>query len=187
MSLTGFTLQHLPAFKNNWKRFLFLGIVLFALGIFAIYASTFTTLVSVIFLGFVLFVGGVLIAFDTFSFWWKKWNGFFVHLIVAILYLAVGICLIKDPVQSLITLTLLLGIFYIAAGVLRIAFSAALQSPQWGWSWLNGLITLLLGILIIVSWPGSSLFIIGLFVGIDLLFAGWSYIMAALAGRRLNK
>lgn len=162
-----------------------LGIALMILGCFAIAASAFTTLVSVVLLGFVIFFSGVIMALDTFTFWMSKWSGFFIHATLAILYIAVGLMLINNPVEGSISLTLLLGIFYTIAGIFRIGFATSLQTPKWKWSLFNGIITLILGILILNSWPASSLFIIGLFVGIDLFFVGWAYVMGALAAHSL--
>jgi uncharacterized membrane protein HdeD (DUF308 family) len=178
--------HHLPAFGNNWRWFLLWGIGLIVLGLLAISAATFTTLLSVILLGMLIFFSGVIMLVDSFSFWRKK-NGFFIHLLVAILYLVVGMMLIKNPVEGAISLTLLLSLFYIFLGVFRIATSAVLQLPRWGWVWLNGVVTLILGILIMMTWPAtSSLFVIGLFVGIDLVFLGWTYVMLGLAGRNMR-
>ena len=184
--ILGFDSEHLPAFGNNWRRFLALGIVLVILGAFAISASTFTTLLSVVLLGIIMLCSGVLIAFDTFSFWHKKGSGFLLHLLMAILYIIVGVMFIRNPAESSISLTLLLGVFYLMIGMFRIAFSPTLRTPRWGWGWLNGVITLLLGIMIITSWPASGLFVIGLFIGIDLVFCGWAYIMSALAARKIT-
>lgn len=184
--LFGLNEHHRLAFGNNWRRFLLLGILISILGLVVIAAAEFTTLLSVVFLGFVIFLSGLVIATDTFTFWRGKWTGFLLHFILAVLYLLVGITLIAHPVAGAISLTLILGIFYIITGVMRIGFTSLLQTPHWGWGWLNGLITLILGILILNSWPVSSLFIIGLFVGIDLFFCGWTYIMAALAARKLQ-
>lgn len=183
--ILGFDQEHLPAFGSNWRQFFIFGIILVILGLFAISASTFTTILSVVFIGFIIFLSGIIIAFDTFSFWHRKGSGFFLHALFAILYLVTGIILITHPVEGSISLTLVLGIFYLIIGLFRIAFAPTLRAPTWGWSWLNGVITLLLGIMILTSWPASGLFVIGLFVGIDLVFAGWAYIMSALAARKL--
>lgn len=180
--------EHLPDFGKHWSRYFILGLALVVLGIFAIMQATFATLVSIVVLGFLIFFAGAVILVDTMGFWWDRWGGFFLHLIIALLYLAVGITLIMNPVEGSISLTLLLGIFYLVVGLVRIFFSASLRSPRWGWSLINGIITFILGVLILSSWPASSLFIIGLFIGIDMVFSGWAYIMASLAGRRfLNR
>ncbi len=185
--LKSFNDQNIPSFGKNWSMFLIWGIVLFLLGILAVSATTLTTMITVTTLGFIIFLSGIVITVDSFSSWRGKWGGFLIHFIVGLLYLAVGVMLIKNPLQASISLTLLLGIFYIIAGVFRLIISMSVKMPRWGWNWLNGLITLLLGILIITSWPASSLFFIGLFVGVDLLFCGWAYIMTGIAARRFAK
>lgn len=178
---------HLTAFSHNWGWFLIWGIVLFSLGVFAIYFTTFTTLLSVVFLGFVIFAGGIVIILDSFSFWWRKWRGFTLHILMGLLYAIVGLMLINSPIFASVSLTFLLAVFYIALGLFRIFYSMSLSMPKWGWTLFNGIVALLLGVLILAEWPASSLFIIGLFVGIDLLIVGWGYIMAAVAGRMMFK
>lgn len=179
--------SHLPSFGKNWLRFLTWGIILVILGLFAIYAAAIATLISVVSLGFIILFCGAVLLLDTTTFWWKKWGGFTLHFIVALLYLIVGVTLISNPVQASISLTLLLGIFYLVIGLFRIGYSISMQAPQWGWALFNGIIAFLLGALILSSWPASSLFIIGLFVGIDLVVVGWTYIMFAIAAHGIAK
>lgn len=175
--------QFLPAFSKHWGWFLFFGVVLLILGLVAISAATFTTMVSIVLLGVIILISGFIMAFNSFSFWWGKGGGFILHFLFALLYLAVGFMLIKHPIQSSISLTLLLGIFYLILGIFRLAAAPAVHAPRWGWEWFNGIITLLIGIMIMTSWPLSGMFIIGLFVGIDLVFAGWTYIMLSIAAK----
>jgi uncharacterized membrane protein HdeD (DUF308 family) len=177
----------IDAYNKNWGWFFVWGIALIILGLTAIYFSMVATVVSVIFLGTLLIFAGVFVVFDTFQFWWGKWGGFTAHLIIGLLYAVVGIMLIQQPVASSISITLLLGIFYIFLGIFRLIYPLTLELPQKGWRLFNGLITLLLGILILAEWPMSGLFIIGLFIGIDLLIAGWIYTAAALAAKTLLK
>lgn len=177
----------ISAFGKNAGLFIFWGVLLVILGILALYYVNFTTLFSVIFLGFLFFAGGIIVGIDTFTFWWGKWPSFFLHLLMAFLYIAAGITLINSPILGSISITLFLGIFYFVLGIIRIALSLYLRSPRWGWSFFNGVISLLLGALILAQWPASGLFILGIFVGIDLLFSGWAYIMAGLAGKALVK
>lgn len=177
----------LAVYSRNWGWFFIWGIVLFILGGLAISFTTFSTLLSVVFLGFVIFSCGVVIIIDTFTFWWGKWLGFFLHLVIGALYLAVGVTLINSPMWGSVSLTLFLAIFYIIIGIFRIIYSQSIKSPKWGWALFNGIVSLLLGILILIQWPASSLFIIGLFVGIDLIFSGWGYMMAALGARSLKR
>lgn len=169
--------------RLNWGWLLTLGIILFLLGIYAISLDTLTTLITVIFLGALILISGILILLDTFKFWWGNWLGFFLHFIIGVLYVVVGWMLIQNPISASISLTLLLGIFYVIVGLVRLIYTFSISVPQTGWRVFNSLITLVLGILILASWPSSSLFIIGLFVGIDLLVVGMSYIMIALHSR----
>lgn len=175
------------AYSKFWRGFLAWGIALVILGTLAVVYSTFTTLLSVVFLGFLILIAGIFVIIDAFSFWWKKGSGFFLHLLMGILYVAVGFMLINNPVWSSISLTLLLGIFYLALGITRIIYALSHRLPMWGWNLVNGLIALVLGLLILMQWPMTGLFVIGLFIGIDLLFAGWAYIMTAMSARSLTK
>ena len=172
---------------SHWAWFLALGILLMVVGAIAISAAAFTTIVSVIFIGVLITIGGVVILLDSFKSWWGKWGGFLLHLLLGILYIAAGTMLINSPIMGSISITLLLGIFYIIVGTSRLVSSSSWKMARWGWGFFNGLITLLLGILILANWPASSLFIIGLFVGIDLFVAGWVYLMIALAAKNLAK
>jgi uncharacterized membrane protein HdeD (DUF308 family) len=174
------------AFRKNWGWILAWGIALTVLGVLAISASIFTTLISVIFLGGIFTVGGCVMTINTFQYWWQKWSGFFSHLIVALVYLAFGLMLIFMPLPAALSITVLLAIVFIILGFFRIIFSATFQFPRWGWTFLSGIITLALGILILAQLPASGLYIIGLFIGIDLFIWGWAYIMLALYAKNLN-
>jgi uncharacterized membrane protein HdeD (DUF308 family) len=178
--------EHLPHFQKSEKKFLWLGIFFIILGCVAVGTAVLTTLISIVLLGMIFAVGGILMLIDSFSFWHKK-SGYFVHLLISLLYFGIGASLIIYPAAGSISLTLILGIFYIISGVFRISFASAVQTPHWGWAWFNGFISVLIGLLILTSWPASGLFVIGLFVGIDFIFAGWAYVMASLGARRSLK
>lgn len=174
------------AFGQNWGVFLTWGIVLAVLGFIAISAAIATTVITVVILGILLMLGGIVLLFDTFTYWRHK-PGFALHIMIGLLYLFGGIALIVHPVESSVSLTLLLGVLFLILGVIRMFFSFSLRSPQWGWGFFNGLLTFVLGILILSNWPEASLFIIGIFVGIDLLFCGLAYIVAALSVRHFKQ
>lgn len=180
---TRITNQYLEAFGRNWIWFLLWGIAVTILGLFAISATTLTTIITVLTLGLLLILGGIIVIFDAFTFWRGKGSGFYMHVLMGILYLLAGSILIKNPLAGSVSITLLLGIAYTLLGLFRIIYSLSIRLPRWSWSLFNGLVTLLLGILIMASWPASSLYIIGLFVGIDLVFCGWAYIMTAIAAK----
>lgn len=174
------------AVKKAWGWFLLWGIGLLILGLLAISSVTLTTLISIIFLGVLIFISGVIILIDAFTFWWRLWGGFFLHFFIGLFYLFAGAILIKNPIFASLSLTFILGIFYVLIGISRIIYSLTLQVFRWKLTLFNGIVTLLLGILILASWPSSSLYIIGLFVGIDLVICGWVYIMAAMYAKSVK-
>lgn len=182
-----FSPEYRASFAQHWLKFFMFGLVLVVLGIIAVSATTMTTLLSVIFLGSLLLMGGIILILDALSFWWNKWSGFFLILISGLIYLGLGIIMIANPVLASASLTLFLGIFYLVIGFFRIVTIAFTRMPNWGWGMLSGLLSFVLGILILSNWPQSGLFIIGLFVGIDLFFSGLAYIMTSLAARSFAK
>jgi len=175
------------SFGKNWGWFLAWGILLLVLGFFAIGAAVLTTLVSVVFLGALFACGGAIIIIDSFHYWRGKGKPFFMTLLMGILYLAFGVMLMIKPIVGAATVTLVLAVLFILMGASRVICAATLRLPQWGWLLLSGLLTLTLGILIAIDWPQSSLLIIGIFVGIDLIFGGWAYIMSAIVAKSLTK
>jgi uncharacterized membrane protein HdeD (DUF308 family) len=176
-------LPDIQEIAQHWKWFLGLGIVSIILGTFALGSSVLVTLASVVLFGWILLLmGGIEVGH---AFWQRQWGGFFLHLVNGILSIVVGFLLATSPSASAVVLTLLLAMFFMAGGLFRIFTALMMRFPSWGWRLLNGIVTLVLGILIWNRWPVSGLWVIGLFVGIDLIFAGWSSVMLALAARRL--
>jgi uncharacterized membrane protein HdeD (DUF308 family) len=165
---------------STW--FLVLGIALVILGMIAIGWAVATTIVSVIFLGWLLIIGGVLHVIHGFKH--RPWSGFFINLLAGVLYAVAGFVMVANPALAAVTLTLLIAMILIAAGLFRlfVAFSTPLDHR--GWLILNGVVSILLGIMIWRSWPVSGLWVIGMFVGIDMIFDGWTEIMLALSVRR---
>lgn len=176
----------LAKFGKNWGFFLAWGVALVILGMLAISFSAFTTVVSVILLGFLLLFSGILVIADSIQFWKGRGGHSFIQLLMGILYAVVGLTFIFSPVAGSLSLTFLLGILFVILGIFRIAYAFSSGLPRRGWILFSGIITLLLGILILAQWPTSGLFIIGLFIGIDLLFLGMNYIMIALSLRKLS-
>jgi uncharacterized membrane protein HdeD (DUF308 family) len=109
-----------------------------------------------------------------------QWAGVFQHLVAAVLFGVVGLLIIWRPVVTAEILTLLMGGFFLASGLFQIVAPAVFSLPDWGWHVLSGIITLLLGVLVLAQWPVSGLWVIGMFVGIELLFYGIAWIALAL-------
>jgi uncharacterized membrane protein HdeD (DUF308 family) len=103
------------------------------------------------------------------------------------MYLILGLLMVQDPLQAAAALTLMLAAIFFVEGFIRIVYSLTQRFPGWGWVCFNGVITLCLGIFIWRRWPEASFWVIGLFVGIELIFAGWASVILAMAIRGLSR
>jgi len=170
--------------KKNWNWFFMLGICLVALGSLSVLFSFVSTVISVAYLGFLMLFIGFFEGVKSLKM--SRWAGFFLHLFLCVLYVVAGCFIVINPESNALTLTLLLAIFFVVSGVLRIVFSFARHVPHQPWLFLNGALTLVLGVLIWMQWPASGLWVIGTLMGIDLLFTGWTWIMLALTAKNLT-
>jgi uncharacterized membrane protein HdeD (DUF308 family) len=171
--------------RKHWVAALLLGIVLVLLGTFAIVYTYMAAVVAVLYLGAVLLVGsGVQLVEGILG---RGVGNFFLHLLVAVLYFIAGVFVFHHPGRTVAGLTLVIAAVLFVEGVLRIVVALTERTHGWGWVLLNGVISLALGIMIWRQWPESSLWVIGIFVGIDMLFNGWSLIMLALTLRSLPR
>ncbi|HLU20661.1 MAG TPA: HdeD family acid-resistance protein [Pusillimonas sp.] len=175
--------QALDELGARWGWFVALGIVLLVLSIIAFVHVLAATLVSVIFIGVLMLIGGIGQLIHAWRV--KQLAGFLFWTASGLLYAAAGIIALVNPITGAAMLTLLLGATLIAVGALRlwIWFN---NRGQRGWQWLalSGVITLATGILVAVLWPGNSIWLLGLILAIDLLFQGWSALLLGLALRQ---
>lgn len=179
--------QDLQALRGSWGWFLFLGILMVAAGTLAISWSclgTITVLAVMVF-GFLMLAHGIAEIIGAFSA--AKWGGTLFHILIGVLYTVAGFVLIDQPEISAVQLTLIAAIFLMVGGIFRIISALADRFTGWGWVLLNGVISLMLGIMIYKQWPESSYWVIGLFIGIEMLFNGWTWIMLGAALRSLPK
>jgi uncharacterized membrane protein HdeD (DUF308 family) len=170
--------------SKRWGFFLAMGVLLIVLGAIAIGSAVLMTLATMLLVGWLLIVGGVFQAIH--AFWCKDWSGFFIDLLSGILYAVAGFMIVANPGLTAVTLTLLIAMFLILGGIFRIAAALAVRAPNWGWVVLHGAVNLLLGLAIWQQWPLAGLWVIGLFVGIDMIFNGTSLVMLGLAMRSLR-
>jgi len=170
--------------QKNWGWLLALGISSIVLGTLGFYMTFALTLTSVLFFGVLLLVGGTFQIAQAFT--CKGWKAVLWHVLIGLLYVAAGIDIIYNPMRASEILTLILAGILIAVGVSRIIMAIQIRGAVDGWYWslLSGLVSILLGGMIIAQWPVSGLWVIGLFVAIELLFNGWSTIFVALAARK---
>jgi uncharacterized membrane protein HdeD (DUF308 family) len=158
-----------------------MGIALMILGVVAIGFSLIATLATVLVFGLLLLLGGLFQVVT--ACWGRSWRGFFLHLLAGVLYLVVGVFMIDNPVETALGLTLLVAAGLLVGGIVRTVLSLVERFDGWGWALLNGIVSLILGIAIWRQWPLSGLRFIGLFVGIEMLFSGLSWVMLGLTVR----
>ena len=179
--LSNVVAHELEGLRKNWFWLLVLGILLVVVGLMAIGSAVVATLTTVLVLG-ILFLAGGIVEIAT-SFWAHCWRGFWLQLLAGILYLVLGFLLVQHPVATALGFTIVLAAAFMIGGLFRIISALVDHFHGWGWVLLNGVVTLVLGVMIWRKWPEDALWVIGLFVGIDMVFAGWSWIMMALAAR----
>jgi uncharacterized membrane protein HdeD (DUF308 family) len=173
------------AVREHWKAFLFEGALLVVLGLAAIIVPPLASLAVTIFLGWMFLVSGV--AGLALTFWARQMPGFWWSLISAALAVAAGIVLLARPVQGVLTLTIVVGAYFLAEGVTSIMYALEHRrelSERWSWMLFAGLLDIVIAFMIIAGLPGSAEWAVGLLVGINLLFGGASLIGMALAARK---
>jgi len=168
--------------QKGWGWLLGLGILLSVLGLLLIAAPALGTLAIDLLVGWFLIIGGIAQLIHAFM--EKAWRGFLLELLSGLLYLVVGILLVFYPMAGAQALTIFLAAFLMVEGIVRIAMAMRVRPAQgWGWLLFGGIVTVILALLIWMQWPASALWVIGLLVGINLLFTGWSLTMMAIAMR----
>ncbi|EGV31718.1 hypothetical protein ThidrDRAFT_1919 [Thiorhodococcus drewsii AZ1] len=180
-------LESLPGdLPRNWGGLVALGVVSTLLGLFGLWSAFWLTLAGVLMFGALLALGGGLQLFDAFK--CKGWKSTFAHGGIAFIYLIVGGLMIFDPVGAAVALTLVLGVALLTAGSLRLVI-AFQHRNEIGWKWAagGGLLSMLLGALVLVQWPVSGVWLIGLVIAIELLINGWTAIFLGLVLRRAKR
>ena len=163
---------------HYWGWLLAFGVGLVVLGIAAVGRAVTATVATMPFFGWLLLLAcGIEVAQAILV---GHWAGFFHHLLAAILFGVVGGLLVSRPLLSAEALTIVMAAFFMVGGLFQAIGSVVVGLPGWGWQLLDGVITFVLGVLVFCQWPASGLWVIGLFVGIDLIFYGAAWIALAL-------
>jgi uncharacterized membrane protein HdeD (DUF308 family) len=162
----------------TWLRVL-LGIVLIIAGLIVLGNIAMATVVVTMFIGIVAIVGGVFEIIH--AFWTKGWGGFIWQIILGLLYIAAGIYIVTQPVGAVLALTWVIAIVFLALGLVRLIVGFQNWSAG-GWLLvLSGIFGIIAGIIILSGWPESSVWVIGLLLGIDLIFSGFGWLTYAAA------
>lgn len=175
----------LEELRRRWAWFFGLGVLLIVLGTLAIGASVVTTLATMVFIGWLMIFAGFAQGLHAFT--CRAWEGFFLDLLLGTLYGVTGCMVVGNPGATAVALTLLIAVLLIFGGVSRIIGAIMVNFPNRWWVLLSGAITLMLGISIAQAWPWSGFMVIGLFMGVDMIFNGWSLVMLGGAAKNLPK
>lgn len=177
-------LRHgLSALRGSWWWFVALGVLLVLFGFVALGSVVAASLATAVTIGMLMLLGGGAESIG--AFWCRGWSGFFFHLLSGLLSIVVGLIFIRAPAQALFALTLLLACFLMVSGAFTIIAAISYRFATWIWPLLGGVVDFILGVMIWNDLPASALWVIGMFLGINLIFRGVNWIALGLALKRL--
>ncbi len=182
------TQPHVPPIRESpagWGAPMVIGILLIIGGLFALSASVLTSYVSVIYLGVLLAIVGILEIVSAFRI--RRTDPFVVYFLAGVLTLVIGGLFLFRPVASLASLTLLIAGYFFASGLFRGIVAISNRYPRWGWDLAYGAVAVALGIFVAASWPLSSLWVLGTVVGIEIIARGITLVAASWVLHDLTK
>jgi uncharacterized membrane protein HdeD (DUF308 family) len=167
--------------RKNWGWLLFIGIALIVMGVIGLYMTGMLTLVSMLYFGILVVAGGILMLIDAFKAeGWKEktWN-----IIIALAYIVAGIVMIANPGKSAAWFTLFISAFLLVSGGFRVIMGFKMRKEVGGWvlTVIGGVASIVLSMMIFSQWPVSGLWVIGLFIAIEMIMHGISLVSIALA------
>ncbi len=167
----------------KWGWIVALGVIYVIAGCIALGSVVMATVASVFVVGIMMLIAGIAEVINAFQV--KTWGKFLIWALVGVLYIIAGFVTVENPLLAAALLTLLLGCSLIVSGVMRIVLGFSMkQGMPWVWVVLSGVLTALVGMIILNHWPISSLYILGLLLGVDLVFAGLGWIGMGLGLRK---
>lgn len=169
--------------RNSWGWIMALGILLILTGALCIVADVTATFATMIIFGWFLLFSGIIALVHALRV--HTWSGFLLSFLSALLRGFTGFFLIRYPAVGAFALTLIIASFFLVGGIFRTIGAAMMRFPQWGWSVFSGIVSVILGIILLAELPTSSLWFIGFAIGIDMIFEGASLVGVAAALRRL--
>lgn len=168
---------------SKWGWFLALGVLITLLGIYAMVNVVMATIASIYFIAAVMVVAGA--GYLVHAFQVRGWENVLYWALGGVLYLIAGIFAFMNPIAASAVLTLVMAVTLIVAGIARLVIGLRMRGSGGTYMILSGIVTALGGVLIAAGWPASSLFVLGLFLSVDLIIQGATLIGLSLALRRL--
>lgn len=173
----------LDTIRHHSGWFMALGVAQIVVGALAIGSPLVATLASAVFLGWLLLIAGCVQVVQAFEY--RVWQGFFLHLAGALLYIVAGVLVVTRPAAGALTLTLILAVFFVVEGVSRLMLGIRVRgTPGSAGLLIGGVLGTVLGVLIWLEWPSSAVWAIGLLLGVNLVFNGFALVSIASAARR---
>lgn len=174
------------AIEHKWGWFIAIGIILLCLGLLALIYQFFATVFSVYYIAILLIFAGIAQMIHSFQI--KEFGETALWAVIGILYIVTGIVSIYHPIIASSAITLSIAILLLISGTVQIMGAIHNRTiPQWGWLLCSGIITFILGLLIVFQWPSNSVWILGMFLGIDLILQGWAYISIGIALKSMQR
>lgn len=170
--------------KRAWPWLVGIGVLLMLTGFVALGSEFVAGMLTILFLGWLLTIGGIVEIFQAFQD--RGTPTFAMEILGGIISFFAGVVILGRPAMSADALLILLGAYFVVGGAFKLVVGFMHRPPSWGWVAFSGLIDLLLGLLLWNNWMGQGLPIIGLFVGLTLIFRGIPWIMTGLALRKLS-
>lgn len=168
--------------RGRWRSILTEGIALIILGLIAIIIPQLFAFGVELIIGIVLIISALVMGYRAFGA--KRLPESLLLIFMGVIALITGILLLVYPWKGLLAITVILTLFFAIDGLSKLFFAATLRSTHfWTWYVLSGLISLALAIIVWIGWPNSSYWLLGLLVGINLIFFGCARIALALAMR----
>jgi len=175
--------EGIRALRSKWGWIVGFGVVSLIAGVIALASTVMATASAVLIVGVMMLFTGVAEVVAAFNA--KDWGHRLLWLLLGALYVFAGFVCLQNPFAAATILTLMLGIALIIGGLLRVFLATRMkQGTPWGWVVFSGIVSFLLGLMIVAQWPASSFFVLGIFLGIDLIFIGSSWITIGLALKR---
>lgn len=177
--------QILDYLQKHWRLFLIEGVILMLLGIAAVVIPQFFSVVTVLFLGWIIVLAGAIHVGRALFF--SEMPGFGLWLVLGGLQVVVGYLLIADPIAGVMTLTMMMTLFFALEGVIKIYWAFMLRPlPQWNFVLFSGVTALLFAVVILVFWSETAHWLLGLFVGINMIILGWSIVKMSLSHKNIQ-
>ncbi len=171
---------------KNWGWLFGMGVLFIILGLVGLGRLFVLSLAGTLFFGILFIVGGVAQLIEALK--CLGWKSVIYHVLMAALYIIAGVFVIQEPFAAKMLLTWVLGAALMCIGIVRVVMALQMRGMgSWFVPLVGGVISIILGGIILTHWPLSGLFVIGLFIAIELITNGWSYIFIALAARKANK